>query len=278
MIIQVPPKTFNRYKNLHGPYLCFYTYEENVFNKQLVAEIEKLAKNDPIISVIKMDWQEHRKYFFSLEEQDVNRVTIYNRGKLIEEYCPPDLGKELPLMFKICKRIHDIQCANSARRLNNNEIFDNYPYTEIITELTHSNNKSDSLERHKIQKYISETLKTPLNNSEINKNTYLKEIKFESPEVSSHVSRQIFSNKYELNNIKYLNSSNKGNRNYVIDSCKNQMNKKLNLIDFKTKIKNKDFLSLAKKRSKRKSYTPKQILSPESKLFIPDQIYTIRYN
>lgn len=107
MIIQVSAKMFYKYKRLQKTFLCFYFYEDNHLNKQLVSEIEKLEKEHIIFSIFKIDLIEYKNYFDIINDEECNHVFLYNEQNIVLDIFPPNIENKLSIMFKKYKEIND---------------------------------------------------------------------------------------------------------------------------------------------------------------------------
>lgn len=114
MIIDVKPGNFCRHKCKDGPFMVFYSYEHNILNKLLSDEIVKTDKKYLILNILKINWLEQKKFTNSTDDAECNRVLLYYKREIIFDYCPPDLGIQLPEMFHKCKELYDFETAKNS--------------------------------------------------------------------------------------------------------------------------------------------------------------------
>lgn len=260
MIVNITPFKINRYKNMEGPYILFYSHDKNDINRNIVSAIERHDKEYFILTIIKMEWLDHKKYFFIENERECNRVSIYSKGKLVRDHCPPDL-EQLSNMFKTCKSILDfniIMFNKTAfdKEANERKIF--FTLKNRKAQIKEIVNKFDiELEYdHKNKSYITKTCSKNNNinlsssgnesqNKEIHKNSKLSYLVYNSRFKS--LPKKIQNKKQSdmnTNGIKYFKykpfQSKKNFKNHFIKKYSKNKNKKINNIINESLLKNKD--------------------------------------
>lgn len=313
MIIDVVPKVINSYKKQKGPYLCFYNYEKNIFNRKIVEKIESLEKNFLSIYVVKMDWLEHKKYFNYIDKEEYNRVTVYSNGETLFDYLPPNLETDLINMFKKCQEIYE---HNNKRNKNM------YIMRSVSSESNSylSSLKQTILNNKAIQRDNSDIIK--IENIDVSKNTnncrnnniHLKMNLSETERQTKNTNNILKMTKKEsieylifkdtikrrhdvfLNNL-YFKNKTRPSKTFVNDDflkkwkCQKKFEysnilkstipniediyRSVNDDILKENDKNKESNTPVKRISKRKLYTPIKKINVESKCFIPDKMFII---
>lgn len=122
MILDVKPENFYRFKWRDGPFMVLYSYENNFFNRLLVAEIEKTEKKYLNLKVLKINWLEQKNFSKITDDTECNRVVLYYKKEKIFDYCPPDLEIHLPKMFQKHKELYDFETIKNSQSYISREI------------------------------------------------------------------------------------------------------------------------------------------------------------
>lgn len=144
MILNLLPYNYFRYVTKTGPYLIFYTYESNSFNKLMGIEIEKMEKDFAFITVLKINWIQYKNYKQISNDLKCNRVVVYYRAEIIFDICPPNLETDLLKMFQKCKELNDINLIKIHLTFSENE----------INSMKHSSDIKQQMEVSKSYKYV----------------------------------------------------------------------------------------------------------------------------
>lgn len=300
MIITISPKSFNHFKKTHGVFLCFYDFSKDPYNQNLVEKIEKLEKNFCDLSIVKLDWLKYKKYFKFENDKEYNQVVIHGKGEVLLERFKPDSETELPKIFEKCKEFHEMHVRRISQAYKHKLMFDRKSTSSWVIRKSKKSNKYENLDiKNKSRElYDYNIYKTyNLNDADnyLNINSKNNKIIYEKVHLNNDI---LFGeNKIPLEsndicvNIKSSNYNKTHNKKILTeDNLLKLKNQKLMHCekDPKTCFKSQKCESynadnlfqqniysalFDKKKSKRKLYTPRKILTSESKVFLADKIY-----